>query len=149
MKDLPHLALLGQTGTFDAEALRNAIRQTFTFRKTHSLPVRLPSPPPNWAPIYSRMAAEDDLPWSTLEALEHAARAFVDPLLDNVDGFWNPPGFGERRRVNASGGRSKGIGQWQPPRAARCGLSWLFVNASEPAERVALLNLQLVLLERA
>jgi len=90
VKDLPDLALLGQTGAFDAASLRDAVRETFAFRDTHSVPARLPSPPSSWAPIYARMAAEDALPWSSLAALEQAVRAFIDPLLGDADGTWDP-----------------------------------------------------------
>lgn len=90
VKDLPDIALLGQTGPFDAESLRDAVQKTFAFRKTHPVPARLPSPPPSWAPTYARMAAEDALPWITLDALEQAARAFLDPLLGDTDGAWDP-----------------------------------------------------------
>jgi hypothetical protein len=30
------------------------------------------------------------LPWSTLDALVQAVRAFIDPLLGDADGAWNP-----------------------------------------------------------
>ena len=90
VKDLPDLALLGLTGPFDAASLREAVQKTFAFRNTHSVPTRFPSPPASWEPIYARMATEDALPWSTLDALVRAVRAFLDPLLGNVDGTWAP-----------------------------------------------------------
>jgi hypothetical protein len=90
VKDLPDLALLGQTGTFDAESLRDGLRKTFGFRKTHPLPTRLPSPPASWDPIYARIATEDALPWHTLNALEHAVRTFLDPVLADAEGTWDP-----------------------------------------------------------
>lgn len=90
VKDLPDLALLGQTGTFEATSLRAAVRKTFEFRKTHPVPERLPAPPGTWVPIYQRMATEDLLPWVSLDVLEQAVREFVDPLLGNAKGAWNP-----------------------------------------------------------
>jgi hypothetical protein len=90
VKDLPDLALLGLTGPFDAASLREAVQKTFAFRNTHSVPARLPSPPSSWGPIYARMATEDVLPWSTLDALVQAVRAFIDPLLGDADGAWAP-----------------------------------------------------------
>jgi hypothetical protein len=46
VKDLPDLALLASAGPLEAERLRAALEQTFTFRKTHALPAALPAPPP-------------------------------------------------------------------------------------------------------
>jgi hypothetical protein len=39
VKDLPDLALLATAQPIDANRLRAALEQTFTFRKTHTLPV--------------------------------------------------------------------------------------------------------------
>jgi hypothetical protein len=89
--DLPDIALLGQTGPFDAGTLRGAIERTFAFRKTHSAPARLPEPPARMEGPYSRMAASDDLPWSTLADVVSAVRAFLDPLLVSVAATgWDP-----------------------------------------------------------
>lgn len=90
VKDLPDLALLGQTGAFDAESLRHAVQTTFAFRNTHPVPARIPSPPTSWGPIYARMAKEDALPWSTIDAIERVVRGFLDPLLGNAGGTWDP-----------------------------------------------------------
>jgi hypothetical protein len=91
VKDLPDLALLGQTGAFDASTLRSAIERTFAFRKTHPAPARLPDPPAEWERPYSRMAASEDLPWSTLADVVAAVRAFLDPLLaDKATARWDP-----------------------------------------------------------
>jgi len=48
VKDLPDLALLASAGPLEAERLRAALEQTFTFRKTHALPAALPAPAPAW-----------------------------------------------------------------------------------------------------
>jgi len=90
VKDLPDLALLAQTGPFDSTSLRDAVQKTFAFRKTHPVPARLQSPPSSWAPTYTRIATEDALPWSSLDVLEQAVRAFVDPLLGDEGGKWDP-----------------------------------------------------------
>jgi len=44
VKDLPDIALLATAQPLDAKRLRAALEQTFTFRRTHSLPVMLPEP---------------------------------------------------------------------------------------------------------
>jgi len=36
------------------------------------------------------MAAEDDLPWPSLEQVYEAARAFLDPVLQTKAGIWMP-----------------------------------------------------------
>ncbi len=91
VKDLPDLALLGQAGARGAPRLREAIELTFGHRGTHPVPARLPEPPEAWMPIYSAMAAEDDLPWRTIAEVEAAARAFLDPVLARAErGSWDP-----------------------------------------------------------
>lgn len=90
IKDLPDLALLAMTGTFDAEVLRKAMGATFAFRNTHALPSALPSPPPGWSPDYSTIARRDALPWPDLESVFQAARDFLDPILSEHAGVWIP-----------------------------------------------------------
>jgi hypothetical protein len=94
VKDLPDLALLAQTGPYDGPTLRGAINRTFTFRRTHPVPDRLPDPPAQWAAAYARMANGDDLPWRTLDDLLLAVRAFIDPLLSAKPGTWNHESWG-------------------------------------------------------
>ena len=89
VKDLPDLALLGQTGAFDASTLRAAIGRTFEFRKCQAVPSALPSPPASWTAVYARMAESDALPWPTLDAVLMAARAFLDPVLQGSGGTWS------------------------------------------------------------
>jgi hypothetical protein len=62
VKDLPDLALLATAQQLDAERLRAAIEQTFTFRKTHAVPDFLPAPLETWKAPYEAMAREDQLP---------------------------------------------------------------------------------------
>jgi hypothetical protein len=97
VKDLPDIALLGTAQTLDAKRLREALEQTFTFRKTHSLPARLPSPPSAWGPHYGTMAREDQLAWPTLGGVTRAAQAFLDPVLaGSLDATWEPEAWGWR-----------------------------------------------------
>ncbi|MGH8324889.1 MAG: nucleotidyl transferase AbiEii/AbiGii toxin family protein, partial [Steroidobacteraceae bacterium] len=44
VKDLPDIALLATARSVDAKRVRAALEQTFTFRKSHALPVALPTP---------------------------------------------------------------------------------------------------------
>jgi hypothetical protein len=91
VKDLPDLALLATAQTINAKRLRAALDQTFTFRKTHSLPVMLPDPLPAWVTPYAAMAREDQLAWSALDEVTKAAKAFLDPVLaGDLDAAWNP-----------------------------------------------------------
>jgi hypothetical protein len=91
VKDLPDMALLASAQRIDAAHLRQALEQTFGFRKTHSLPVAVPAPPPEWATPYAAMAREDQLGWTTLDEVTKAAKAFLDPVLaGGVDAIWNP-----------------------------------------------------------
>lgn len=91
VKDLPDLALLATAQPIDAKRLRAALEQTFTFRKTHPLPTSVPAPPPAWANPYAAMAREDQLAWPSLEAVNGAVRAFLDPVLaGDLEAKWNP-----------------------------------------------------------
>lgn len=91
VKDLPDLALLSTIQPLEAARVRAAIAQTFAFRATHDPPRALPAPPVAWREPYASMAAEDSLPWSSLEAVFEAARAFLDPVLtpDAAPGTWS------------------------------------------------------------
>lgn len=91
VKDLPDIALLATAKTLDAKRLRDALEQTFTFRKTHALPASLPDPMPAWAVPYAAMAREDQLLWTTLTDVTRAARAFLDPVLaGGLAASWDP-----------------------------------------------------------
>lgn len=84
MKDLPDIALLATIRSLEATRLRAAIEQTFSFRATHDRPKALPEPPPEWREPYASMAAEDSLPWPTLDDVFEAAKAFVEPVLSDA-----------------------------------------------------------------
>ena len=91
VKDLPDIALLATAQTIGARRLREGLEQTFSFRKTHGLPTTLPAPPPAWATSYAAMAREDQLAWSTLDAVAVAAKGFLDPVLaGDLDATWEP-----------------------------------------------------------
>lgn len=96
VKDLPDLALLALTGSFEGERLRAALDATFSFRGTHPLPATLPTPPSAWAAPYARIAQTDALPWSTLDDVTAAASAFLDPVLRGDARRWTPAAWGWR-----------------------------------------------------
>lgn len=90
VKDLPDLALLATTKPLDAARVRQALEQTFAFRKTHELPSLLPSPLEAWRRPYAAMASEDHLAWPTLDDVTKAVRAFLDPVLaGGLDATWS------------------------------------------------------------
>lgn len=93
VKDLPDLALLGTVRELRAEELLGALRWTFDLRRTHALPISLPIPSTEWAPIYSRMAAANRLRWATLDEVFAAAHEFLDPVLKGAVGTWDPQGW--------------------------------------------------------
>jgi hypothetical protein len=92
VKDLPDLALLGTIRPIEAARLRAAIEQTFMFRATHECPAELPEPPPEWRDPYASIAADDSLPWPTLEDVFEAAKSFVAPVLGDAacPPIWTP-----------------------------------------------------------
>ena len=94
VKDLPDLALIATSGPIEAARLRAAIEQTFAFRRTHSVPERLPAPPATWEPPYAAIAQADQLPWPSLSGAFEAAGSFVDPVLaGRSEGRWDPSGW--------------------------------------------------------
>jgi hypothetical protein len=91
IKDLPDIALLATVGPIGSKRLRQALDETFAFRKTHALPATLPDPPAEWAGPYVAMAAADDLAWTTLAEVTGAARAFLDAVLAGASEVrWDP-----------------------------------------------------------
>lgn len=89
VKDLPDLVLLATAQQLDAKLLRAALEQTFTFRETHALPMKLPAPMVAWTTPYAAMAIEDQLPWATLDDVTKAAQAFLNPVLaGELDATW-------------------------------------------------------------
>ncbi len=45
------------------------------------MPEFVPDPPGAWAPIYERIASNDDLRWRTLADVIKAVQLFLDPVL--------------------------------------------------------------------
>lgn len=90
VKDLPDIALLATTRTLAASRLRLAFERTFEFRATRLLPSSLPEPSDNWSLPYREMAGENELVWARLEELSIAAKGFLDPILANERGIWDP-----------------------------------------------------------
>lgn len=91
VKDLPDLALLASAQPIDAHRLRTALDQTFTFRKTHALPLKVPEPLVAWTTPYAAMAREDQLTWHNLDEVTKAVQTFLDPILGGgSDATWEP-----------------------------------------------------------
>jgi len=91
VKDLPDLALLATVQPLDAARLRDALEQTFQFRKTHPLPVMFPDPLRAWTTPYAAMARENQLPWPTLDELTGTVQQFLNPVLaGGVAATWAP-----------------------------------------------------------
>lgn len=90
VRDLPDLALLARTRAFNARELRAALETTFTFRATHSVPSAVPLPPPSWVAQYRALAAEHTLPWTTVTDAHAAVVTFLNPVLADEDGTWDP-----------------------------------------------------------
>lgn len=93
VKDLPDLALLASLRAMDARTVREAAQALFRNRGTHAIPVALPAPPAAWEPVYARIATQNELIWNTLGDVFDAAQAFLDPVLGNSDGTWDPVGW--------------------------------------------------------
>ena len=94
VKDLPDIALLASAGHLDAGAIREAIKKTFMHRDTHPVPESLPMAPAAWIPVYERMAKMDELRWRTLEHLHAAVAIFLNPVLADSPGQWDPEQWG-------------------------------------------------------
>jgi len=99
IKDLPDLALLATTGSFESGALREAILGTFAQRASHEVPTSITAPPDQWSASYALMAEENHLRWTTLDDVTAAVRAFLDPVLRGEEGVWDPAGWSWRSGV--------------------------------------------------
>jgi len=82
VKDLVDLVLLTQLEQPDPEHVRRALTATFEARGTHRLPLKLPTPPRDWAESYADLAEKLGLQARTL------AEAYV--YLDAHWRRWNP-----------------------------------------------------------
>lgn len=90
VRDLPDIGLLAADYSFGCEDLASSISMVFTHYGTHSVPTALPNPPVDWAPRYTKLAVENDLPWPDVEGLTVAVREFLEPALAGDSGIWNP-----------------------------------------------------------
>lgn len=98
VKDLPDMALLAQTGAFDARTLRAELQRTFLERGTHPLPSGLAEPPTDgWDKQYAQLSRVNRLPWPTLVEVLKTAREFLDPVLSGSDGTWSPASWAWRK----------------------------------------------------
>lgn len=96
VKDLPDLALLARTRSLSSHEVRAAIVTTFGHRATHAVPSSVPDPPRFWSASYPEFAREHALTWTSLDELNHAVRAFLDPVLAGTDGRWDPQAWAWR-----------------------------------------------------
>ena len=62
VKDLVDIVLLIERTELNFTRLPKAIRETFQRRKTHAVPMTLPSPPTSWSVPFAEMASECGLP---------------------------------------------------------------------------------------
>jgi len=108
VKDLPDIALLATVQPINAQRLRDALAQTFTYRKTHALPAAVPAPLSAWATPYLAMAREDRLAWPTLDGSRRRPRRFSIPCLQEDSTRRGSPrhGCGEPHSDRAFGARS-------------------------------------------
>jgi hypothetical protein len=72
-----------QHARVDAVSLKDAIRRIFDRRGTHSVPERLPAPPPELAVSYRREAERVGLP-TRLDDVHRLLGAWLDPVLAEI-----------------------------------------------------------------
>jgi Nucleotidyl transferase AbiEii toxin, Type IV TA system len=94
VRDLPDLAILATVGPMDSEVLRGALGKTFAHRGTHAVPRDLAEAPERWRAPYHELAASNRLPWTSLEEVHQAVRAFLAPALAGERGLWDPTIWG-------------------------------------------------------
>jgi hypothetical protein len=98
VRDLVDILLIAGLTSFTATSLRQALEATFGARNTHSIPARLPDPPPRWEAPFRRQAADLQLSYSTLAEAVFAARRFIEPVLQSEHARqWNPQRWEWRR----------------------------------------------------
>ena len=91
VKDLVDILLIAGLGPMDARTLRQALVATFSGRRTHALPLRLPDPPSTWSAPFHRLAGDVGLDYATVSDASEAARRFLDPVLrGETAGTWDP-----------------------------------------------------------
>jgi hypothetical protein len=82
VKDLMDIVLISEIGRLESDRARTALEATFERRRTHELPLELPSEQQAWRAQFTRIAADVGYDGSIADALARA-RAFVEPLLCN------------------------------------------------------------------
>lgn len=91
VKDYVDILLLAGMGTIEGDRLREAIKATFEARQTHSVPMKMPEPPPGWGRPFQRMAAEVQLEQRSIQDAQAALQQFLNPVLSgNQIGLWDP-----------------------------------------------------------
>ena len=90
VKDLPDIALLAMLGRLDSQSLLPVLQKSFSERKSHPLPERMPEPPEAWEQKYAAMAKLERLPWKSLAEVYTASSSFFNPLLAGHSGHWEP-----------------------------------------------------------
>jgi hypothetical protein len=98
MKDLIDIALVAAEPSVQpastsimALTVREALDRTFTFRRTHPVPVACPPPPVSWAARYPRDKHLNELTWPTIDDVHAEAARFLDPVLaKTASGVWDP-----------------------------------------------------------
>jgi predicted nucleotidyltransferase component of viral defense system len=90
-KDLVDLVLAAELARPDASTLRGEIETIFELRDTHPVPAALPSPPPEWAVPFRRLAEAVGVP-SVLDDGHRVAAALANPVLaaEVRSGKWDP-----------------------------------------------------------
>ena len=76
VRDLPDMVILIHDGLDPDTRLRAAVDHVFEMRSTHIVPSELPDPPTGWRDKYGRMAADLDIPESTVDAAMVTLRGF-------------------------------------------------------------------------
>jgi Nucleotidyl transferase AbiEii toxin, Type IV TA system len=81
VKDLIDLVLLIEMGLPATETVKQALQVTFARRGTHKLPPALDAPPGEWRAAFAQLAAEIELPVTTLDAAYAEVAAYWRTLV--------------------------------------------------------------------
>jgi hypothetical protein len=91
VKDMVDILLLAGLGGMNADRLLQAIKATFSSRKTHALPAEVPQPPVAWVRPYQNLAEQVSLQYRTLDDATAAIRHFLNPVLYGANVHqWSP-----------------------------------------------------------
>lgn len=82
VKDFVDILLLAELSIVQFDDLVSAIKATFGFEGTHSLPNELPIPPKNWGQTFSRLAQEVGLGDVVLIEAFQRLQEFINPVLN-------------------------------------------------------------------